>query len=273
MKKAYIIDTNLPAIYCQDVSSKHIERFFHRLASDSLIILSSNGWYDQASQICSLLNINNIDIVSGGGSCFKINNQENFIYDGFLNNDTLDLILHLAISSQSGVLVKGQLKNKPGTNVLLNYFLNVQSAKQFKLIWKFDFTINNDYLSFENQLKQIDVSEIYVYSSGSNFDEKFFDENNELNDLLLASDINVNQFFNNTYLFNLKSSSKFKVISKYLTNLDIPLNNVTYVSLKEFDNEGKEFYGQIVVPANFDTSISNANYLTYDTKRLDKILE
>lgn len=273
MNKVYILDTNLPSIYNENVNLRNAEELLHKLSNDTLTILSTNGWYEQANQICNLLGAENIDIVSGAGSCLKKHHEDIFHYEGFLNKHDVDLILHLAISSYSGVIVKGQLKNNPNSNILLSYFLSIQSANQFKSIWKLDFSINNDYLSFERKLSEINVSEIYVYSSGANFNSKFLKIDNDFNDLIKECNLDIVHFLNNVYLFHAKSVSKFKTISKYLNELMIPLKDVTYVSLKEFDNDASGAYGKIIVPKDSLIVDNQTSFITYDSKHLDEILD
>ncbi|WP_033160272.1 MPN552 family protein [Mycoplasmoides alvi] len=273
MDKAYILDTNLPAIYSENVNLKNAEHLLRRLSNDTLTILSTNAWYDQAIQICQLLDIKNIDIVSGAGSCLKKHYDNHFFYESFLNKNDVDLILHLAVSSFSGVLVKGQWRDEPNSNVLLNYFLSVQTANQFKSVWKLNFPINNDYLLFEKNLEKLDVSEIYVYSSGQSFNSKFLKNDNEPNDLIKECNLNIVHFFDNLYLFNSKTASKFKMISNYLDQLGIPLKDVTYISLKEFDSNARNAYGKIIIPEDSEIVTGNTSFITYNSKRLDEILD
>lgn len=271
--KIYVLDTNLPTIYGENINLERISKVFRELSEKNKVIISTNGWHEQALQVCELFGTSKINIISGGGSCFKCHDQPNFEYSGFLNDTDVDLILHLAIASYSGIFVKGRKKNDDNSNVLLNYFLNYQDAKEFKSIWKFNFKINNDYVLFEKELEEIDISEIYVYGNNQNFATKFLNENNNFNSLIEERHISGKCFFKDTYLFNARNVSKHDVISRYLEKLNLSTNDVIYISLGELENEGLNNYSQIILPRDADEKIIHSAALKYDVSKPDQITE
>lgn len=269
--KIYILDTNLSAIYSESIDFNGFAKLFKKLSEQNNVIITTNSWYEQGQKICELFNTNSIDIICGGGNCIKYSSSPSFEYIDFISKNHADLIFHLAITSYSGVLVKGRQHGNNNINIMTNYFLNYQSAKRFKTVWKFDFDVNNDYVLFNKKISDLDISEIYVFGDNQYFHEKFFNEKNQLNTLLNETNLNVVKMSNNTILFNPQISSKFKLILKYVDKLSYLLNDVIYISLNELEYEGINKYGCIVIPENIKTIYNIPTLLTYNPKNPSEI--
>ncbi|WP_027120113.1 MPN552 family protein [[Mycoplasma] testudinis] len=273
-KKLFIFDTNLSSIYDEHVNLEKFSEFLKTLSKDNFVLLTTNGWYEQAAQICEVLNTAKIDIISGSGAVLKRSELPAFQYFGFINRNDVDLILHLAIASYSGVIVKGRSKGDNQSNVFLNYFLNFQDVKDFKGIWKFgSLEQNNDYLSFETALNQIDISEVYVFENNRNFAVKFLAQDNEINDLLKERNLNINEFLTKNYAFTRKGVSKATAINAYLKASYLNLEDVVYISLGELDYVGLHRYGEVILPEYTSEEFKKNSTFIYNPKNPLEILD
>lgn len=272
-KKIFILDTNLSLVYGENVNLEKMSKFLKALTEEHYVIITTNGWYEQGFQICELFQNNKIDIISGGGTCTKLAANSTYEYADFISKIDADLILHLAINSYSGLFIKGCESDNINSNISLNYFLNFQDAKDFKGIWKLGFDLNNDYLSFKSKLSKIKISEIYVFGNNSNFNAKFLDSNNVINDLIRQRNVNMTKFLKHNYLFNSKICSKNNAVNKYLEKLGLHSEDIVYISLGEIDELGLMRYGEVILPSDINQLFKENATFVYDAKNPEAIID
>lgn len=131
-KKLFILDTNLSLIYDERVDLEKFSKFLKKLTNEHRLLIITDGWYEQVLQICNVFDVDQVDIIAGNGAVLKRHDATAFQYFGFINKNDADLVLHLAIASHSGIIVKGMVKNYEHSNVFLNYFLNFHDLKNFQ---------------------------------------------------------------------------------------------------------------------------------------------
>lgn len=273
-KKLFILDTNLSLIYDERVDLEKFSKFLKKLTNEHLLLIITDGWYEQVLQICNVFDVDQVDIIAGNGAILKRHDATDFQYFGFINKNDVDLVLHLAIASHSGIIVKGMVKNYEHSNVFLNYFLNFHDLKNFQRTWKFEnLSQNNDYFSFEKELLLLEISEIYVFKNNNNFATKFFEPDGTINNLLKERSLNIYEFLPKNFIFTKKGISKMLAVKTYLKTQALNWEDVVYISLGQMSGNDLDYYNEIILPFYADEAFKKSATYIYDPKEPQLILE
>ncbi|QZX49285.1 hypothetical protein [Mycoplasma sp. E35C] len=219
--KLLIIDVDVRSIYDDGYDIDALTKVINDLKDRFEIIISSNSWYENILHFNNLvkLDVDDINILMANGACLRKKHDKKFYYESIFKKNDYDLINHLALIKQSGIVAKGLSNPDSYDNLAASYFLNYNTIKQARQRWKHQMNWNNDYDSFNQQIKKMVISQIYLFNISEwincddfsqtikNHDRFEFIKLNHDDGLFINKDINkyntIKKHFNDSFLIYL----------------------------------------------------------------------
>ncbi|WP_027122343.1 MPN552 family protein [[Mycoplasma] imitans] len=264
--KLLIIDVNQRVIYDQGYDIDQLTRLINELKSNFEILVSSSSWFENIINFNNLtkLGLNDISYLTANGACIRKRSDLKFYYEAYLKKNDYDLINHLALIKQSGILIKGPSSVDSYDNVMATYFLNYNTIKQARMRWKHQMHWNNDYKSFQQSIQRMLISQIYLFNikewiNSSDFNQTII--NNER-----FSFIQLNE---DDGLFINKEINKLSTIKKHYPNTFL-----IYLALhNQIDQNTYEQFDYVAVPDNVNEAILQNAHFVFKPNELNLLID
>ncbi|QMT98676.1 hypothetical protein H3143_00845 [Mycoplasma tullyi] len=264
--KLLIIDVDQHLVYDQGYDIDQLTKTIQELKEHFEILISSSSWFENIINFNNLikLGLNDISYLAANGACLRKKSDQKFYYEAFFKKNDYDLINHLALIKQSGILVKGASAIDSYDNVLATYILNYNTIKQARMRWKDQIEWNNDYKSFDQEIQKMLINQIYL------FNIKEWINSPDFNQTILKHDrfsfIQLNQ---TDGLFINKEINKYSTIKKHFPNTFL-----IYLSLhNQIDLATSQQFNYLVVPNNVDQSVLQSAHFVFKPNELNLLID
>lgn len=264
--KLLIIDVDQHLVYDQGYDIDQLTKTIQELKAHFEILISSSSWFENIINFNNLikLGLNDISYLAANGACLRKKSDRKFYYESFFRKNDYDLINHLALIKQSGILLKGASSIDSYDNLLATYFLNYNTIKQARMRWKDQIYWNNDYKSFNQAIQKMLINQIYL------FNIKEWINSSDFNQTILNHDrFNFIQLNETDGLFINKEVNKFATIKKHFPNTFL-----IYLSLhNQIDPKANERFDYLVVPDNVNEAVLQSAHFVFKPNELNLLID
>lgn len=202
--------------------------FFNKAQEKHQLVFISSCWQQTIVYLLDLLSLNNVDVIAESGAITWFCKTNQYDYQAFLDLASINVIIHHAVITNSGIFTMGKSRVDDTANLSANYFISLQKYKDFKSLWLTDFEQTLKYENFLKQLGKLELSSIYVFSPQYHMDLAFIDQ--------IASGqprFTHSNFYPNNLLFTSNKVTKFNALEKYTKTQGLMLKDVHYINLDE----------------------------------------